>query len=184
MGLIHIFYQLFISYISVGVCSTTKISKGRFSVERRRFCQIREPWRLWLAAVELRGPHWATIARHVRGWYIDTHKHRACVSECCLVLDLVFIYRNQIKSISPPHHISFKFVHLYITTLFGVDVEEPGFKCMYHGTLQWRHKERWRLKSPTSRLFNKPFIQGTDQRKHQSSASLAFVRGIHPWQVT
>ena len=24
---------------------------------------------------------------------------------------------------------------------------------------------------------------GTDQRKHQSSASLAFVRGIHQWQV-
>ena len=25
---------------------------------------------------------------------------------------------------------------------------------------------------------------GTDQRKHQSSASLAFVRGIHKWPVT
>ena len=24
---------------------------------------------------------------------------------------------------------------------------------------------------------------GADQRKHQSSASLAFVRGIHEWQV-
>ena len=38
---------------------------------------------------------------------------------------------------------------------------------------------RWRLKSPASRLFTQPFIQGADQRKHQSSASLAFVRGIH-----
>ena len=34
-------------------------------------------------------------------------------------------------------------------------------------------------KSPASRLFTQPFIQGADQRKHQSSASLAFVRGIH-----
>ena len=25
---------------------------------------------------------------------------------------------------------------------------------------------------------------GADQRKHQSPASLAFVRGIHPWPVT
>ena len=33
--------------------------------------------------------------------------------------------------------------------------------------------------SPASRLFTQPFIQGTDQRKHQSSTSLAFVRGIH-----
>ena len=37
----------------------------------------------------------------------------------------------------------------------------------------------WRLKSPASRLFTQPFIQDADQRKHQSSASLAFVWGIH-----
>ena len=34
---------------------------------------------------------------------------------------------------------------------------------------------------PASRLFTQPFIQGADQRKHQSSALLAFVRGIHRW---
>ena len=38
---------------------------------------------------------------------------------------------------------------------------------------------RRRLKSPASRLFTQPFIQ----QKHQSSASLAFVRGIHWWPV-
>ena len=43
-------------------------------------------------------------------------------------------------------------------------------------TSQWA---RWRLKSPVSRLFTQPFIKGADQRKHQSSASLAFVRRIH-----
>ena len=42
---------------------------------------------------------------------------------------------------------------------------------------------RWRLKSPASRLFPKSFIQGADQRKHQSSASLVFVRGIRPRPV-
>ena len=41
----------------------------------------------------------------------------------------------------------------------------------------------WRPKSPAWRLFTQPFIQGVDQRKHQSSASLAFVRGIHRWSV-
>ena len=41
---------------------------------------------------------------------------------------------------------------------------------------------RWRLKSPASRLFPQPFIQGADQREHQT-ASLAFVRGIHRWPV-
>ena len=56
-------------------------------------------------------------------------------------------------------------------------------------TSQWT---RWRLKSPDSPLFTQPFISGADQRKYQSSASLAFVRGIlrgpvncpHKWPVT
>ena len=42
---------------------------------------------------------------------------------------------------------------------------------------------RWRLNSPASQLYTQLFIQGADQRKHQSSASLAFVRGIHRWPV-
>ena len=48
-------------------------------------------------------------------------------------------------------------------------------------SLQWRYKwARWRFKSPASRLFTQ---SGEDQRKHQSSASLTFVRGIHRWPV-
>ena len=48
-------------------------------------------------------------------------------------------------------------------------------------TSQW---VRWCLKSPASRLFTQPTVySGADQRKHQSSASLAFVRGIHRWPV-
>ena len=50
----------------------------------------------------------------------------------------------------------------------------PYVLCLWY-SLQWA---RWRLKSPASRLFTQPFIQGADRRKHQSSASLAFVRGI------
>ena len=42
---------------------------------------------------------------------------------------------------------------------------------------------RWRLKSPASRLFTELFNQGADQKKHQSSASLVFVRGIHRWPM-
>ena len=37
----------------------------------------------------------------------------------------------------------------------------------------------WRLKSPALRLFYSTVYSGTDQRKHQSSTSLAFVRVIH-----
>ena len=42
---------------------------------------------------------------------------------------------------------------------------------------------RWRFKSPASRLITQLFIQRGHQRKHQSSASLAFARGIHRWPV-
>ena len=57
-----------------------------------------------------------------------------------------------------------------------------GFAQPFHITMTslWAW---WRLKSPASRLFTQPFILGADQRKHQSSASLAFVRGIHRWPV-
>ena len=46
-------------------------------------------------------------------------------------------------------------------------------------TLQWRHNEydgilnHWHIDG----------FSGADQRKHQSSASLAFVRGFHWWPV-
>ena len=32
-------------------------------------------------------------------------------------------------------------------------------------------------------IVNSTVYSGVDQRKHQSSASLAFVRGIHRWPV-
>ena len=32
-------------------------------------------------------------------------------------------------------------------------------------------------------IITQPFIQGAFQRKHESSASLAFLRGIHRWPV-
>ena len=38
----------------------------------------------------------------------------------------------------------------------------------------------WHLISLTSQLFTEPFVQA---RKHQSSTSLVFVRGIHQWLV-
>ena len=54
--------------------------------------------------------------------------------------------------------------------------------CRRKITLQWRHNGRYSVSNHQSSdcLLNRLFIySGTDQRKHQSSASLAFVRGIH-----
>ena len=51
-------------------------------------------------------------------------------------------------------------------------------------TLQWRHNG-WKGLSNHQRLYCLLIgtHSGTDQRKHQSSASPAFVRGIHRWLV-
>ena len=58
-----------------------------------------------------------------------------------------------------------------------------GWYCPYtlSPSLQWRHNAH--LNSPAYRLFTQPFVSSADQRKHQSSASLTFVRGIHRWSV-
>ena len=47
--------------------------------------------------------------------------------------------------------------------------------------LQWRHNGRDGVSNHQSPILNR--YSGADQRKHQSSASLAFVRGIHRWPV-
>ena len=51
--------------------------------------------------------------------------------------------------------------------------------------LQWRHNEPDGISDlrSASRLFTQRVYSGADQRKHQSSASLAFVLGIHRWPV-
>ena len=50
--------------------------------------------------------------------------------------------------------------------------------------LQWRHSGRDDISNhqPRHCLYSNVY-SGADQRKHQSSVSLAFVRGIHRWPV-
>ena len=43
---------------------------------------------------------------------------------------------------------------------------------------------RWSHKTPVSRLFTQAFIQAQIKEKHRSSASMAFVTGIHRWPVS
>ena len=46
-------------------------------------------------------------------------------------------------------------------------------------SLQWRHTVTSQITSLT--IVYSTVYSGTDQRKHQNSASLAFERGIHRW---
>ena len=51
----------------------------------------------------------------------------------------------------------------------------------YARTLQWRHNEHNGVSNHQPHGFTQTFIQAQIKRKHQSSASLAFVRVIHRW---
>ena len=49
--------------------------------------------------------------------------------------------------------------------------------------LEWRHNERDGVSNHRCFIDYSTICSGADQRKHQSSPSLAFVRGIHRWPV-
>ena len=50
-------------------------------------------------------------------------------------------------------------------------------------SLQWRHNECDGISNHQPHDGYSSVYSGADQRKHQSSTSLAFVRGIHRWPV-
>ena len=62
---------------------------------------------------------------------------------------------------------------------------EPNDDNLVRFPLPWRHNERDGVlnKSPASSIVYSTVYSGADQRNHQSSASLAFVWGIHRWPV-
>ena len=51
--------------------------------------------------------------------------------------------------------------------------------CIYAMTLQWRHYDHGGVSNHQPRVVYSTVYSDADQRKHQSSASLAFVWGIH-----
>ena len=73
---------------------------------------------------------------------------------------------------------------LKIWNLFFLASEQIWLPCCVWGTLQWRHNgwDSVSNQQPHDCLLNHFFLRA-DQRKHQSSASLAFVWGIHRWPV-
>ena len=54
---------------------------------------------------------------------------------------------------------------------------------LHTSPLQWRHNGRNSVSDTSLMIVYSIVYSDADQRKHQSSASLAFVRGIHRWPV-
>ena len=79
----------------------------------------------------------------------------------------------------------FSQIYIYDMKKIGHDQLAP-ITCTTQQSLQWRHNERDSVSNhqPHDCLPNRSTVySGADQRKYQSSASLAFVKGIHRWSV-
>ena len=93
------------------------------------------------------------------------------------------------KSRNGMGHFNIKTVlHVWISHYKDITATRPPF--LYNGSsyftingLQWRHNERDGVSNHGISVVYWTVCSGADQRKHQSSASLAIVRGIHRWQV-
>ena len=72
----------------------------------------------------------------------------------------------------------------YIVVLYVIWRIKPRYNSTWlFIPLQWRHNERDGALHHQPHIVYSTVYSGTDQRKDQSSVSLAFVRGIHWWPV-
>ena len=77
-------------------------------------------------------------------------------------------------------HQQYAMTHLHQLPTCNIDRNYP---TSHPHPLQWRHNERGGVWNDQRIDFCSTVGSGADQRKHQSSASLAFVRVIHRWPV-
>ena len=68
-------------------------------------------------------------------------------------------------------------------SILGVLYNHVLIMISRNSPLQWRHNEAMASQITSLAIVYTIVYSGADQRKHQSSASLAFVRGIHQWPV-
>ena len=115
---------------------------------------------------------WSLIKKYIHVW---TMKHTFRWKHKCRTF---FLNKHTLKW-NVLLAISMYRIDVYITSYGRIIVVH----CKYSITLQWRHNGRDGVSNDQPRhcLLNRIFR--CSQRKHQSSASLAFVWGIHQWPV-
>ena len=102
--------------------------------------------------------------------YYNDHNHHLCHTDDTNNLNI----SNLQNRFSRTFHLHKHNMKLWMYGLFYV----CGWPCIWY-SLQWRHNDHDGVSNhqPHDCLLNRLFRR--NQRNHQSSASLAFVRGIH-----
>ena len=75
------------------------------------------------------------------------------------------------------------YVNLWSCCLNWLQTAIILYDNIFVSTLQWRHNGRESVSNHQPHDCHSTVYSDADQRKHQSSASLAFVQGIHRWPV-
>ena len=150
----------------------------------------------------------ATLRYSIRQWLASAHhrfyvNHLFSVVTCNMEVDVVlwhspssviYIYIYDKIQETWFHVIAFIKLRAYMSGIY-IHSFSDVYQCFTYGwipylsvchrllPLEWRHNERDGISNhqPHDCLLNRLF--GSDQRKYQSSASLACVRGIHRWPV-
>ena len=123
----------------------------------------------------------------------DLLRRRSTSREGCIYFTLPLQTRNyQISLRSIPlydilHVLCFVAVRDHQVLSLSFTITSPALGQCFHClnaselslTLQWRHTECDGSQIASLMIVYSTIYSGADQRKHQSSTSLAFVRGIH-----
>ena len=96
------------------------------------------------------------------------------------VIDIFYTLRPEQKWPTVSEHFQMHFLESRLKCKIDVCAIAEG-QWVFR-SLQWRHNERNGVWDHQPIVYSAVY-SGTDQRKHQRSASLAFVREIHRWPV-
>ena len=118
----------------------------------------------------------STTGLHIQSFLTHRHQRPGCLAT---VAD-VFIWTQRVLAGITFWTVWGYFFWIWHTISTHGTSRHLRFEPYITVTSQWA---RWHLKSPASRLFTQPFIQAQIKKKYQSSASQAFVWGVHRWPV-
>ena len=148
--------------------STLKLSQNRFPILLRFYEVCENQTKLFSCLDDISTCQWkdslwlSQFNLIIRSWYLGylqcsvTRSPFGHGANFLYLADIRLSHEKKVKTWRPDAVMTIPLPLMYINWLYQLNV-----------------------KSPASRLFTQPFVQSVDQRKHQSSASLAFVRGIH-----
>ena len=120
----------------------------------------------------------------------NARKHVHCVFPYYFPVQLlIFHHTERCKGRTDMRHIDvYNGYSIIVVSVIFVSTEIQQYSIIIAITLTYSHYNDVIMGTMASHITSLTIVystvySGADQRQHQSSASLAFVRGIHRWQV-